>query len=115
MIKKSSFFSKIENSTITVMQTEEFAIYKGLQRPLIFKMFKGRFIYYAAGVLIAGIIIAGLITAIVSSIVGLIVLFGTTVPGLLYVINKQKDGLHNKKKEKTIFIHKPGFRKLINK
>lgn len=97
------------------MQTEEFAIYKGLQRPLIFKMFKGRFIYYAAGVLITGIIIAGLITAIVSSIVGLIVLFCVTVPGLLYVINKQKEGLHNKKREKTIFIHKPVFRKLINK
>ena len=97
------------------MQTEEFAIYKGLQRPLIFKMFKGRFIYYGAGVLIAGIIVAGLITAIVSSIVGLVVLFCVTVPGLLYVINKQKEGLHNKKRERKIFIHKPVFRKLINK
>jgi len=94
---------------IETMQTEEFAIYKGLQRPLVFKMFKGRFIYYAAGVLIAGIIIAGLITAIISSIAGLIVLFMLTVPGLLYVINKQKEGLNNKKREKAIFIHKPGF------
>jgi len=91
------------------MQTEEFAIYKGLQRPLVFKMFKGRFIYYAAGVLVAGIIIAGLITAIISSIAGLIVLFMLTVPGLLYVINKQKEGLNNKKREKAIFIHKRGF------
>lgn len=93
------------------MQTEEFAIYKGLQRPLVFKMFKGKFIYYGAGVLVAGIIIAGLITAIVSSIAGLVVLFGTTVPGLLYVINKQKDGLHDKRRERTIFIHKPECRK----
>ncbi len=112
MIKKSSLFSKINYSNITIMQTEEFAIYKGLQRPLIFKMFKGRFIYYAAGVLIAGIIIAGLLTAILSSIVGLIVLFVVTVPGLLYVINKQKEGLHNKKREATIFIQKPVFRKI---
>jgi hypothetical protein len=107
-------FSLIQNLKITPMQTEEFAIYKGLQRPLIFKMFKGRFIYYGAGVLIAGIIVAGLITAIVSSIVGLVVLFCVTVPGLLYVINKQKEGLHNKKRERTIFIHKPVFKKLIN-
>lgn len=92
------------------MQTEEFAIYKGLQRPLVFKMFKGKFIYYAAGVLVAGIIIAGLITAIISSIAGLIALFVLTVPGLLYVINKQKEGLHNKRRERAIFIHKPVFR-----
>ena len=91
------------------MQTEEFAIYKGLQRPLVFKIFKGRFIYYAAGVLVAGIIIAGLITAIISSIAGLIVLFMLTVPGLLYVINKQKEGLNNKKRERSVLIHKPGF------
>ena len=93
------------------MQTEEFAIYKGLQRPLVFKMFKGKFIYYGAAVLVAGIIIAGLITALLSSIIGLIVLFIVTVPGLLYVIHKQKDGLHNKKREKSIFLHKPAFRK----
>ena len=91
------------------MQAEEFAIYKGLQRPLAFKMFKGKFIYYAAGVLTMGIIIAGLITAIISSIVGLTVLFMVTVPGFLYVIKKQKEGLHNKRKEKTIFIQKPFF------
>ena len=93
------------------MHTEEFAIYKGLQRPLVFKMFKGKFIYYAAGVLVSGIIIAGLTTAIISSIVGLVVLFAITVPGLLYVINKQKEGLHGKRREKAIFIHKPVFRK----
>ena len=93
------------------MHTEEFAIYKGLQRPLVFKMFKGKFIYYAAGVLVSGIIIAGLTTAIISSIVGLVVLFAITVPGLLYVINKQKEGLHGKSREKAIFIHKPVFRK----
>jgi hypothetical protein len=95
-----------------IMQTEEFAIYKGLQRPLVFKFLKGKFIYYGAAVVVAGIIIAGLVTAIISSIVGLVVLFGTTVPGLLYVINKQKEGLHNKKRERTIFIHKPVFRKV---
>src|ERR1039457_4660360 len=91
------------------MQTEQYAIYKGLQRPLVFKMFKGKFIYYGAGVLVAGIIIAGIITALISSIIGLITLFLVTVPGLLYVINKQKEGLHDKKREKTIFLHKPGF------
>src|SRR5665213_2287892 len=91
------------------MHTEEYAIYKGLQRPLVFKMFKGKFIYQGAGVLVAGIVIAGIITALVSSIIGLIVLFAVTVPGLLYVINKQKEGLHDKRKEKAIFLHKPGF------
>ena len=94
------------------MQTEEFAIYKGLQRPLVFKFFKGKFIYYGAAVVVAGIITAGLVTAIISSIAGLVVLFGTTVPGLIYVINKQKEGLHDKKREKAIFIHRPVLRKI---
>ena len=78
---------------------------------MVFKMFKGKFIYYAAGVLVGGIIIAGLITAIISSIVGLVALFVLTVPGLLYVINKQKEGLYNKRRERAIFIHKPVFRR----
>ena len=94
------------------MPTEEFAIYKGLQRPLVFKMFKGKFIYYGAGVLVAGIIIAGLVTAIVSSFIGLIVLFVVTVPGLLYVINQQKEGLHDKKRERAIYLNKPAFKKI---
>lgn len=74
-------------------------------------MFKGKFIYYTAGVLVTGVITAGLITAIISSIAGLIVLFTVTVPGLLFVIHKQKDGLHDKRREKAIFMHKPVFRK----
>lgn len=104
-----------QNLKNPIMQTEEFAIYKGLQRPLVFKMFKGKFIYYGAGVLVAGIIIAGLITAVISSVVGLVVLFGITIPGLLCIVNRQKKGLHNKKREKIIFINKPSFGKLINK
>lgn len=91
------------------MKTEEYAIYKGLQRPLIFKMFKGKFIYQGGAVLVVGIVVGGLTTAIVSSIVGLIVLFIVIVPGLMYVLSKQKRGLHDKKLDRAIYIKRPSM------
>lgn len=89
------------------MKTDSFAIYKGLQRPLTFKAFKGKFIYYAACVLIGSVIIAGLVTAVVSAIAGLIVLFISVVPGLMYIISSQKNGLYNKKRDTAIYLRTP--------
>ncbi|AYD49039.1 MAG TPA: hypothetical protein VFQ86_09335 [Arachidicoccus soli] len=92
--------------------TEQYALYKGLQRPLVFKMFKGKFIYWAAAIIVGGVLIAGITTAVISSIIGLVVLFVITVPGLLWVVNKQKEGLHSKKMNKGVFIYPPVCRML---
>jgi len=86
---------------------KKYPIYKGLQRPLVFKMFRGKFIYWAAAIVAGGVVVAGIITAFISSIAGLLVLFGATVPGLFWVLNKQKAGLYHKKRDKCIAIHKP--------
>jgi hypothetical protein len=104
--RKSPFQKKVKMDTI-----KKYPLYKGLQRPLVFKMFRGKFIYYAAAVVAGGVVVAGLVTAIISSVIGLIVLFATTVPGLLWVLKQQKSGLFSKKRDRCIVIYKPKDRK----
>ena len=41
----------------------KFAIYKGLQRPLVFRSFKGKFIYWGVGSLMAGLVLGALTMA----------------------------------------------------
>jgi hypothetical protein len=83
---------------------EHFKIYKGLQRPLVFKIFKGKYIYWAAGVLIAGVLGAGIVSSVVSSFAGIVTLIGITIPGLLYTVNKQKLGLYAKNRDEKVYI-----------
>ena len=82
----------------------QYKLYKGLQRPLVFKMFKGRYIYWAGGVLIGAIALGIIISATVSSITGLIVLAVVGGGGLMFVISSQKKGLYKKNSERGIFI-----------
>ena len=89
---------------------ESFKIYKGLQRPLVFKLFKGKYIYWAAGCIASGVLLGGLASSIFSSFIGIVTMIGVTVPGMLYTIAKQKKGMFNKKKEDKIFIVKPTYK-----
>lgn len=79
-------------------------VYKGLQKPLIFKSFKGKYIYWGIGILV-GSLVAGIIVIVaISMLVGALVFVGGMVGGLLYIASKQKKGLHDKDKSKGIFI-----------
>ena len=82
----------------------DYPVFKGLQRPLEFLGFQGRYIYWAAGTagggivaFIIGYIAVGFILALV--LLTLILAFG----GVMTFI-KQRKGLHSKKEEKGIFI-----------
>jgi hypothetical protein len=94
-------------------QQKSYALYKGLQRPLVFKFFKGKFIYWALGAIVAGIILGGAISALVTSIAGIISLVLVSVPLLFYTISKQKNGLYSKSKDNFIGMippkYKPGY------
>jgi hypothetical protein len=83
----------------------KFAVYKGLQRPLIFKGFKGRFIYWGLGSVLAGLVLGSVTMAVVNMWLGAIVLIGCIVGGLLYTASKQKSGLHAKTRHRGIYIH----------
>ena len=89
---------------------EHYKLYKGLQRPLVFKFFKGKYIYWAAGSIVAGMIGAGITSSVFSSLTGIITLIAITVPLLLYTTTQQKKGLHTKKREVHYFIIQSKFR-----
>jgi len=91
---------------------KRFPIYKGLQRPLVFRGFKGKFIYWGVGSLLAGLVLGALTMALVNMWLGAMVLIGSIVGGLLYIAGKQKKGLHEKSRASGIYVHSLNFKKL---
>ena len=85
-------------------------LYKGLQRPLIFKTFKGKFIYWAAGSLAAAVFGAGIVSSAVNSFAGVVTMVLIGVPALLYTVKEQKKGLYRKKRDEGYFIIQQTFR-----
>ena len=81
-----------------------YAVYKGLQKPLIFKGFKGKFIYWGLASILAGLVFGALTMSLVNMWLGAIVLAGSIVGGLLYTAGKQKKGLHDKARARGIYI-----------
>ncbi len=81
-----------------------FRLYKGLQRPLVFRSFKGKFIYWGVGSIFVGLILTMVTAAITSIWYGLITAIITVGGGLTYTGIMQKQGLHQKTKETGIFI-----------
>lgn len=89
---------------------QTFFVYKGLQRPLVFKGFKGKFIYMGFGVatlaLIACVIISTLFSFSMGGLTLVLILFG----GILLIgIYQKKYGLYNKKVHNKILIVKSIF------
>lgn len=89
---------------------EKHRLYKGLQRPLVFKTFKGKFIFWAAGSLAAAVFGAGIVSSVVNSFAGIVTLVLIAIPSLLYTISEQKKGLYRKKRDEGIFIIQQTFR-----
>lgn len=82
-----------------------YAIYKGLQKPLTYRGFKGKFIYWGVGSLVSGLIGGGLLGAFTNMYLGLtttIIIIGS---GLTFTFFRQKNGLHSKIRHTGIFIH----------
>jgi hypothetical protein len=93
--------------------TKKFAVYKGLQKPLIFKGFKGRFIYWGLGCLLAGIVSGAFTMALINMYLGVLVLVLVIAGGLLYTAAKQKEGLYAKGRDAVTYIHPPKLHKII--
>ena len=84
--------------------SSDYPVFKGLQRPLEFLGFQGRYIYWAAGT--AGGAIVGFIIGYVavSFVVALVVATAILAFGGVMTLLKQRKGLHSKNEEKGIFI-----------
>lgn len=91
---------------------KRFPVYKGLQKPLTFKGFKGKFIYWGVGSLLLGLVVGSVTMALVNMYAGVLVLIGIIAGGLIYTFNKQKGGLHDKARSAGIHIHQASFKKI---
>lgn len=85
--------------------TIRYSIYKGLQKPLIYRGFKGKFIYWGIGSLAGGLILGGLIGALTSMYLGGFLTITLICSGLSYTYFRQKDGLHAKTRNSGIIVH----------
>ncbi len=83
----------------------DFPVFKGLQKPLDFMGFQGRYIYWAAGT--AGGAIVGFIIAycLLGFVVGLVVLVFAISTGAALIFLKQRKGLHTKKSDQGVYIY----------
>ena len=73
-------------------QYVSYPMFKGLQKPLEFMGFQGRYITWAA-------------YCIFGFVVGLVVLAVSLCSGAALIFFKQKKGLHTKKEEHGVFIY----------
>ena len=83
-----------------------YPMYKGLQKPLVYRGFKGKFIAYGIGSLGLGLVLGGISGALLNMYIGGLVTIISISAGLAYTFSKQQSGLHDKTRAKGIFIHK---------
>ena len=86
-----------------------YQIYKGLQSPLVFKGFKGKFIYLGVAVILGSFVLAIILINLVDYVTGFIAMAVLLILGLLKLAQEQKKGLHNKKRENGIYIVNPKY------
>ena len=83
----------------------DYPVFKGLQKPLEFMGFQGRYIYWAAGT-VGGAIVGFIIAyCLVGFVVGLVVLVVAISAGADLIFLKQRKGLHTKKSDQGVYIY----------
>ena len=80
-----------------------FNVYKGLQKPLVYRGFAGKFIYWGIASLLAGLVLGALTIALFSMLLGVFVLAACIGGGLMYTAAQQKRGLHQKSRSSGIY------------
>ena len=81
-----------------------YAVYKGLQKPLVFQSFKGKFIYWGAGFAVMSLVNAIIFNFIGGYLLSAFAMLTTLFGGLYFTAQRQKKGLHNKTKSRGIYI-----------
>ncbi|RVT99721.1 plasmid transfer protein [Mucilaginibacter limnophilus] len=89
----------------------QYPVYKGLQRPLVFRGFKGKFIYYGVGCLLAGLVTGALVMALVNMYAGVVVLAAIIAGGLIAIAQRQKKGLSDKSRTSAVQVHRVNLTK----
>lgn len=87
-----------------------FSVYKGLQKPLVYKGFKGRYMYWAIGFILLGLVLGAIILTTVNIVVGLIAMAAIFGGGIYYTSQRQKGGLYDKTRSNGIYVHRTNLR-----
>lgn len=81
-----------------------YSVYKGLQKPLIFKGLKGKFIYIGGACVIGALLVSAIVSTLASFMWGGITLVIIMFGGLGIISQLQRKGLHKKDKRKGVYI-----------
>ncbi|MEJ2881051.1 DUF4133 domain-containing protein [Pedobacter sp. GR22-6] len=88
-----------------------YPIYKGLQKPLFYRGFRGKFIVWGIGSLVFGLVSGGLIGFLSSIYLGGFFTVVNASAGMFYTFHKQKGGLYSRTRFRGIMIHPIPFSK----
>ena len=88
-----------------------YPVFKGLQKPLEFMGIRGRFLTLAAAAL--GVSFVGFIVFSIAlgKLAGFVAMLVMAAAGLMTIYVKQRGGLHNKKRDRGIFIYHNLFKR----
>lgn len=86
------------------MEKKVFNVYKGLQKPLVFKGFKGKYIYWGIASVVFSLIIGGVVGMMINGILGAVAMILCIILGYLLTAAQQKKGLHSKNRARGIYI-----------
>ncbi|MGO3194752.1 MAG: hypothetical protein ACTIKE_12100 [Sphingobacterium sp.] len=84
---------------------QRYPIYKGLQKPLVYRGFKGKFIFWGIGSIFGGLLLGGLVGAFTNMYIGCATIILAISAGLGWTYLGQKNGLHSKTRHRGIFIN----------
>lgn len=89
------------------MKDQKFNLYKGLQKPLVFKGFQGRYIFWGIGALAGAVIVAAIACISLGPLPGMGILVVYLGVAFLVIFKKQEKGLYSKTKNThTLFVRK---------
>ena len=91
--------------------TAQFAIYKGLQRPLVYRGFKGKFIAWGISSLVIGLVSGGVLGALTNMFLGAFTTLVLIAGGLFYTFSRQQHGLHAKTRSRKVYIQPSHLKK----
>lgn len=90
-------------SVFRCLMAKQFPIYKGLQKPLIYRGFQGKYIGWGVASLVIAVVSGGLIGSLTSMVLGGVITISVMSIGLFITSQQQKKGLHSKTRYKGVF------------
>ena len=89
-----------------------YQVYRGLQKPLVFKSFKGRYIYWGLGSILLGLLTAMTVSSIVNILAGIISMVLILGIGLGITAYYQQRGTKPRYQGTVLIPNQPMYRRL---